>query len=637
MFDGLNAGSYQVGFTLPAALSTYTLSTKDAGTSDALDSDGNPKNTSVSGNTAGAQTSYTNLVALALGEDKLTVDLGIVPPAATNTLGGTAWFDTDSDGTQTSNPGRVPGVVVNLYNNAGTLIATTTTDENGDYLFVGLADGNYSVAFAAYPAGFDLTTKSATNDATGSDADIVSGRTATVTLGSANRNDRTLDGGLISTRAALGNKVWEDLDGDGIQDAGEPGIAGVTVTLWQDLTTQVASTVTDENGYYFFPNLTADFWQVGFSTTPAGLTYTVKDNTAGPDGDGANTWTGGGDSDVNPTGGFADKTDIFSLAASQVNLTVDAGLRRTPIATVGNRVWDDINVNGIQDAGEPGIPGVVATLYNNLNQPIASAVTDGIGNWLITNVPVGTGYYVIFTNKPIGDFTIQDVGGAGTGGGTDTDTDSDANTAGQTGTFDVAANTVNVKIDAGITLSKILPVKLVSFTAQPQGEKVALQWKVAEQFDISSYTVEFSTNGTVFTSIESVASNASANAVYSTMHLTPVKGINYYRLRVNDKTGKYSYSDIRTVKFTDAGTITVSPNPFMEKIDISISSQLAQSVTISIIDTKGRIVKEGKAALAKGTNLVPVYNLSALASGVYIVRVQSGGGDINFTQKLVKE
>ncbi|MBL0146823.1 MAG: hypothetical protein IPP48_14955 [Chitinophagaceae bacterium] len=99
MFGGLDAGNYQVGFSnLPAG---FTLTTKDAGTNDAKDSDGNPLGSAVAGNTATTGTSYTGLVSLAQGEDKLTVDLGIVPPANTNSLGGDVWKDSNNDGNQT--------------------------------------------------------------------------------------------------------------------------------------------------------------------------------------------------------------------------------------------------------------------------------------------------------------------------------------------------------------------------------------------------------------------------------------------------------------------------------------------------------------------------------------------------------
>jgi hypothetical protein len=280
---------------------------------------------------------------------------------------------------------------------------------------------------------------------------------------------------------------------------------------------------------------------------------------------------------------------------------------------------------------------VLATLYNRANQPIASAVTDGNGMWLITNVPAGTGYYVIFTNKPLGAFTTQDNGGAGTGGGSDSDTDSDVNSSGQTGAFDVTANSYNVKIDAGIIHTVALPVNLISFTAQPAGDKTAIEWKVAEQLNITSYTIEYSTNGVTFYELQTVAAGVNASAVYNAVHSNPVKGINYYRLRVNEGNAKYTYSDVKKVMFNTDGFVTVWPNPFTERADITLSSAIAQTAFITLYDANGRVVKQQQALLVKGSNMVQLKNLHTLPSGNYIINVSTQSGDVKHSQKLIKE
>ena len=70
----------------------------------------------------------------------MSVDLGLVPPAGTNSLGNLVWFDANNDGLQTGEQGMA-GLLVTLYNGSGTAVATTVTNENGEYLFAEIADG----------------------------------------------------------------------------------------------------------------------------------------------------------------------------------------------------------------------------------------------------------------------------------------------------------------------------------------------------------------------------------------------------------------------------------------------------------------------------------------------------------------
>ncbi len=601
IFSNLDAGNYQVGFSmLPTG---YTLSGKDLGADDTKDSDGNILGAAVSGNTAISGKTYSNLVSIAQGEDNLTVDLGIVPPTNTNSIGGNAWFDSNGNGLKTE-PG-LPGITVTLYNNAGVAIATTTTDASGNYLFSGLPDGAYSVGFSNYPAGFDYTIKDPANaTANASDADRATGKTVNVTVNSGNRNDRTLDAGFISTRGALGDKVFEDLDGDGVQGANEPGIAGVTVTLYAaDGTTVLSSAITDANGGYLFANLPLNTGYVlGYSTLPNGLGFTPKAQGGNP----------ALDSDVNVATG---KTDVITLTTSvPVNTNVDAGVRSNPIASVGNRVWDDINANGIQDAGEPGIPGVVATLYNSANVAIGSAVTDANGLWLITNVAPGTGYYVIFTNKPAGNFTTQDNGGPGTGGVTDTDTDSDVNAGGQSGAFDVTANTVNVKIDAGITQTLILAAQYSSFTAEKVNTTSVLNFTVANAVIGNTYSIERSATGTGFVSIGSITGTTSTSYTYT--DISPIQNAkNYYRIKQTNAQGAIAYSDIRIVKYTKETKVEVYPIPSSAVLNITMSDNLLnQAIIISLYSTTGQLVLSKNIAKASGTEQI---NVSTLSNGTY--------------------
>jgi protocatechuate 3,4-dioxygenase beta subunit len=423
LFTGLGAGDYRVRYsTLPSG---YAVVVKGAGADRNVDSDGNP---------LAAGTSTTDVVSLAANEDRLDIDLGIFNPTAPlGIIGDRVWFDVNNNGIQDGTEQGVPGVSVALLNSSGVTIATTVTDQNGLYRFINLANATYSVQFSNLPSGFSFSPKDIGADNLDSDADPVTGKTVTYVISGGNTN-LTVDAGIYSTRAALGDYVWFDADSDGTQDANESGIPGVTVILYNSSNVAIASAITDQNGRYFFSNLNPGSYTVGFSTTPGKLVFTLQDVVAA--GDAA-------DSDVDPATG---KTGTITLAAGQVNLTVDAGLKPVIPASVGDFVWLDLNRDGIQDAGEPGVPGVIATLYNSANQPIGSAVTDGNGFYLINNVPPGTGYYVQFSNQPdpAAPWTLQNVGGVGAVN------NSKADATGKTTTFSVSEGQNVTNIDAGL-------------------------------------------------------------------------------------------------------------------------------------------------------------------------------------------
>lgn len=422
-FTNLGAGTYIVGFSgFPAGYALSTL--PNAGSDDAKDSDADPA------------TGKTGPVTLASGQINMTVDAALRNPATSGRIGDYVWIDTNGNGFQNAGEPGVPGVSVFLLNSSGTVIKNTTTDANGFYLFTDLAAGTYQVQFDNLPAGYVATTKDATpaNDNTDSDADPATLTTDNIVL-AAGATDLKWDLGIKSTtRAAVGDYVWNDINGNGAQDANEPGIPGVLVTLYNSAGAPVASTVTDANGKYLFVNVTPGTYTMGFSSLPVGSSFTTKDNT----GDAA-------DSDVNPATG---KTDAFTLAAGQVNLTIDAGLV-TRYAAVGNYVWQDLNSDGIQDAVEPPVAGVTVILYNSANQPVASAVTDGNGYYFINNIPVpagGANYTIGFMDAPTSYvFTTKNASGSTT----DNDSNADQDT-GVTDAFSLMPGQIRLDIDAGL-------------------------------------------------------------------------------------------------------------------------------------------------------------------------------------------
>lgn len=347
-------------------------------------------------------------------------------------LGNFVWIDDDLDGIQDAGELGVAGVTVTLFNASGVAIASTVTDAFGAYSFTRLPPSSYTVQFTP-PANYDFTTQT-TGTATGSDANPSTGRTPAITLtGGQTNND--IDCGLVPAQTSLGSigdYVWYDTDKDGIQDSGEPPLAGVTVTLYNAAGAVIGSTITDNQGKYTFNDLPAGTYSVGF-TPPIGMVGSPQ--TTG-------TATG---SDMSPT---TFRTPSLTLTAGQNRTDIDAGFypQDANKAAIGNKVWNDLNNNGIQDAGEPGVEGVTVTLYNSGGTPIVTTSTDAFGNYVFNDLAAGT-YSVGFGGFPSGFALVT----ANVGGTPGDSTDSDPNTGtGRTGNYTLAAGERNMSVDAGL-------------------------------------------------------------------------------------------------------------------------------------------------------------------------------------------
>lgn len=372
-FD-VNPGTYSVTLLPPAG---YTVSAQNQGGNSALDSDFD-----ANGN--------TSLITLAPGATNRTIDAGLYQGAQ---LGDRVWLDSNKNGVQDAGEAGVAGIKVNLLDANGVVVGNAvTTDANGNYLFTNLKPGTYSVQFdkTTLPAGYVITGKDVGgNDASDSDADE-HGKTAQTVLESG-ESDRSWDMGIQALNAHIGDRVWFDSNGNGLQDSGEAGIAGVTVQLKNAAGAVVASTTTDSNGLYGF-DVAAGTYSINVKA-PNGYFVTRKDV-------GSN---GAIDSDIDANGNSSQVT----VAAGQTITSLDAGLYTK--ASLGDLVWEDKNYNGVQDAGENGIGGVTVRLLNANNQVLASTTTNSSGKYLFNNLNAGD--YRVEVVKPSNwHYTRRDVG-----------------------------------------------------------------------------------------------------------------------------------------------------------------------------------------------------------------------------------
>ena len=443
LFDNLNDGTYIVCFDvakLPADYAGYSLTAKDKG-DDAKDSDADPATGCTPPTTLGG-----------IKHEDLTLDAGLVSPP--NKLGDFVWVDKNKDGLQDAGESPVAGVKVTLKDGAGATVGTTTTGADGKYLFGNLNDGTYTVCFdvKVLPEGvadYQVTKQNSGDDGKDSDADISTGCTAPTTLGKDKREDLTLDLGLVAPANRLGDYVWADANKDGLQDAGEPAVGGVKVTLKDDKGATVGTVTTDVGGKYLFDNLDDGTYVVCFDVKALPEKYsdaTLTKKDAGDDGK---------DSDADVATGCTAPTTLGS--AKREDLTLDAGLVSPP-NKLGDFVWSDKNKDGLQDKDEVGVPGVKAVLKDDTGKTIATVTTGADGRYSFDNLPDGS-YQVCFDTKALpGDFAAYQLTKVNAAGHNGTDSAADLSTGCTPVTKLGAGHREDLRLDAGLVAPGPKPV-----------------------------------------------------------------------------------------------------------------------------------------------------------------------------------
>ncbi len=306
------------------------------------------------------------------------------------------WDDLNANGRQDNNEPALQDVSVELRKPGGAVIATKQTGLNGLVEFY-TDEPRVKLKFLKKTANFAYTLKDeGTNDNKDSDARRNNGETDVFDVTGV---VTSFDCGQWSPGTAIA-RVWDDLNANGRQDNGEPGIEGVNVTLKRSGGTPILSVLTDTNG-------DARFIAVVPSDTDVKLDFDLKNQ------DHAYTFMDQGnndnkDSDARRNNG---ETDNFrTTGAGIIQSSYDCG-QWSPGSAIA-KVWDDLNANGRQDNNEPGIEGVNVVLKRSGGTPITSVITDANGDATFTAViPADTGVKLDFELKDGNHaFTLKDQG-----------------------------------------------------------------------------------------------------------------------------------------------------------------------------------------------------------------------------------
>ena len=421
-FSNVPFGSYVVyipalNFASGQALVSSPLSSTITNTSDdAINNDDN--GIQIGGSGTGV---VSPVIVLTAGESDLTKDFGLVPNSF-GTVSGTVSVDTTGD---TTADGTLAGATVSLYGDTnsdgipdGAVISTQVTGSNGAYSFTSLPPGSYVVVESDPTGSVSISDGDSTTPGDDlSNTSLLDNRVpVTLTGGEGDTGNDFLD----RATAAIGDSVWLDENGNGLQDAGEAGIPNLAVTLTgTDASGNTVSraTMTDTNGAYLFaylpPSNGTGYAITVTPTTGLNATFNEDTGTVGPN-----------------------NVSTVVLTGAQ-HITADFGYNWAPTSDVtggtntgaiGDRVWIDADGDGVQDPGEPGLDGVTVQLWYDSNndgtidaQLGASATTAADGSYVFDGLSKGI-YEVRVTGGTTGYSQTGDPDHFGTTGTNDNKT-----------------------------------------------------------------------------------------------------------------------------------------------------------------------------------------------------------------------
>ena len=313
--------------------------------------------------------------------------------------------------------------------------------------------------------------------------------------------------------------------------------------------------------------------------------------------------------------------------------------------TIGDKVWFDINEDGIKDASEVGLPNVPVELWEDINNDgqidvaadklLGTAITaaDGSygfinmlqGNYLVrcvlttsVNYPVQAFSATYPTNPLAVSARLVDAGDETIGGANSINL---INKNFNAIAFDDQTN------DFGFTdVFVILTSNNYNLTANFTNHAVKLNWEILLTDVNTDYVIERSIDGSAYSNIINGSINNIGTTVFTTnwdLNLPGGTPYLYYRLKLKDKSGKVQISKAIIVRTGNEGNkqAVLFPNPAKNKTILSVpQNMVAKPVSVVIINFSGQVIKK---YLITSANKMEIIDLTGIKQGIYIWRINS--------------
>jgi hypothetical protein len=252
----------------------------------------------------------------------------------------------------------------------------------------------------------------------------------------------------------------------------------------------------------------------------------------------------------------------------------------------------------------------------------------------------GGGGGVIFSNAALNVASTVTQGIAGTSFGS-TNTDNYGATDGYVGVLTQTFPFSQLPPNMQICQSIVLPVTILSFNANyVSANNVKVAWSTTDEVNASYFEVERSSDATHFMGVAQVNASESLNPVHSYSINDQLYNINsnmvYYRLRIVDKDGKYSYSKIVPVRLDQPeNNLSVYPNPVDNFVTLNLYTDKPGTGMLRLIDNSGKQIMTRSFTVINGNNSVVLDQIGNLPRGIYMIQVLVNNNLYN--QKIIKK
>ncbi len=334
--------------------------------------------------------------------------------------------DINNDGINDGGDLPLEGVGIEIYNCNGTLLTSLTSDAEGASWQNDVPQGGYYIRIIP-PAGFTIRAGGVITNTNGpGTTDCLN----TLPIGFSIEVALIAEDTDIAT--TIGGTIWQDDDGS-LDNDNEPGISGVIVSLYDCDDNLIATTETDADGRYLFEDVAEGSYYIRVEQR-ANFSFAI-----------------GGGSGIDNSNGDG-TTDCFDIDDNDP-VTIDIGY--IPISSIGDFVWLDANVDGVQDVGEVGVGDVELILIDQNGVEVGNTITDVNGAYAFFGVTPGSYTIEVRDDRAFG-VTLQNVG--------DPVTDSDLRLeSGQlvSTPISIGGGTDRFDIDLGLTIEQAIVGGLV--------------------------------------------------------------------------------------------------------------------------------------------------------------------------------